>query len=98
MNTEQISIALKQFILEKFPLARKRGIDHDTFLLQSGIVDSLGILELVAFIENEFGITVSDDELMPENFQNIAMMTSFVAGKASSDTLNHETIQAVAKL
>lgn len=98
MNKEQISIALNRFILEKFPLARKRGIDNETFLLQSGIVDSLGILELVAFIENEFGITVSDDELMPENFQNIAMMTSFVAGKASTDSVGSETMQAVAKL
>ena len=98
MNKEQISIALKQFILEKFPLARKRGIDHDTFLLQSGIVDSLGILELVAFIENEFGITVSDDELMPENFQNIAMMTSFVAGKAASDNVSNGMMQVAAKL
>ena len=97
MNKDRITIALKEFILEKFPLARKRGIDHDTFLLQSGIVDSLGILELVAFIENEFGITVSDDELMPENFQNIAMMTSFVAGKASFDAVSNETMQAVAK-
>jgi len=98
MNKEQISIALKEFILEKFPLARKRGIDHDTFLLQSGIVDSLGILELVAFIENEFGITVSDDELMPENFQNIAMMTSFVAGKAASDNVSNGMMQVAAKL
>jgi len=98
MNKEQISIALKEFILEKFPLARKRGIDHDTFLLQSGIVDSLGILELVAFIENEFSITVSDDELMPENFQNIAMMTSFVAGKAASDNVSNGMMQVAAKL
>ena len=95
MNQEQISIALKNFILGKFPLARKRGVDNETFLLQSGIVDSLGILELVAFIESEFTITVSDDELMPENFQNIAMMSSFVAGKATADRLNNGAMEAV---
>ena len=98
MNKEQISIALKGFILEKFPLARKRGIHDETFLLQSGIVDSLGILELVAFIENEFAMPVSDDELTPENFQNIAMMTSFVAGKAASDDVSNRKMEVVTKL
>jgi acyl carrier protein len=95
MNKEQISTALRTFILEKFPLARRRGIDNETFLLQSGIVDSLGILELVAFVENEFAITISDDELMPENFQNISMMTSFIASKAIANRVQNGPVEIV---
>ena len=50
-------------------------------LLENGIVDSLGILELVAFIEQEFGVTITDEELLPENFQTVRCLVSFVKRK-----------------
>lgn len=81
MTQETINNKLRSFILEKFPLARKKGVNDTSILLQSGIVDSLGILELVAFMEQEFAITISDDELLPENFQNLQALTSFVQTK-----------------
>ena len=59
---------IRSFVVEKFPLARKRNIKDSDELLESGIMDSLGILDLVAFIESEFNITVSDEDLSPENF------------------------------
>ena len=82
MTQEIIKTKLRSFIFEKFPLARKKNMNDTSLLLQSGIVDSLGILELVAFIEQEFGITVSDDELLPENFQTLEALTSFVQAKS----------------
>ena len=69
------------FILEKFPLARKHPIASDDNLLENGIIDSLGILDLVSFLEQEFGIVVADDELIPENFQSVARLTGFVEQK-----------------
>lgn len=69
------------FILDKFPLARKRPIAGDDNLLESGIIDSLGILDLVSFLEQEFGVVVADDELIPENFQSVDRLRLFVEQK-----------------
>ncbi len=70
---------LGEFIRARFPLARKLG-DED-MLLGNGVLDSLAVLDVVAFIEKEFRITVSDDELLPENFNSIASMAAFVRTK-----------------
>ena len=77
---------IRNFLLEKFPLARKRGVTLQDNLLESGILDSLGILDLVAFVEQNFGIVLSDDELVPENFQTIERLTAFVQSKAASES------------
>jgi acyl carrier protein len=76
-----VSEQISNFIMEKFPLARKRGLKKDDRLLESGVLDSLGILDMVAFIEREFSISVTDEELIPENFQSVACLTSFVLQK-----------------
>jgi acyl carrier protein len=74
---------LRIFILEKFPLARKRGLKDNDQLLEGGILDSLGMLDLVSFVEQEFAITVSDEDLLPENFQTIERLASFVHDKCA---------------
>ncbi len=76
-----VSERLRGFILEKFPLARKRGLSNDELLLETGIVDSLGVLDLVGFIEQEFSISVADEELTPENFQTIGGLADFIRKK-----------------
>jgi acyl carrier protein len=78
-NTERI----RAFVIEKFPIARKRNVGVSDSLIDSGIVDSLGILDLVSFLEGEFGLQVSDDELLPENFQTIECIATLVKKKAS---------------
>jgi acyl carrier protein len=69
------------FVVDKFPLARKKSIAVEDDLLESGIIDSLGILDLVSFLEQEFGIVVADDELVPDHFQSVAHLTRFVEHK-----------------
>jgi acyl carrier protein len=76
---------IRSFILDSFPLARKRGIRDVDPLLGNGIIDSLGILEVVAFVEQEFGITVADEDLVPESFESIASITRFVSDKLGRD-------------
>jgi acyl carrier protein len=75
---------VRQFILKKFPLARKQDLKNSDALLESGIVDSLGVLDLVNFIEQEFSINVEDEELTPENFQTIDRLAAFVETKAGT--------------
>jgi acyl carrier protein len=80
-TTGSIEQRIHAFLLEKFPLARKAGVGKDTALLERGILDSLGILDVVSFLESEFSLVVSDDELLPENFQSLGTLTAFVLKK-----------------
>jgi acyl carrier protein len=56
-------------------------IDVETSLLDSGLIDSTGIFELVSFLEGEFGIQVADEEIVPENFETVRRIATFVDGK-----------------
>ena len=80
-----ISLAVRRFIGENF-LFRDDGdaITHDASLLDAGIIDSTGVLELVCFLETEFGIEVTDDEMLPENLDSIRAITSYVGRKLGS--------------
>ena len=86
---------ITNFILDKFPGARKRQLAEDTPLLEAGIVDSIGVLEIVAFIEQNFALTVSDDDLLPENFGSIACIARFVDAKLEPAALGEKAEGAV---
>ena len=77
-----ISLAVRRFIGENF-LFRDDGdaITHDASLLDAGIIDSTGVLELVSFLETTFGIEVQDDEMLPENLDSIRAITAYVTRK-----------------
>jgi len=83
MEGNHLHAQVCQFILEKFPLARKQQLKGSDALLESGILDSLGILDLVAFIEQEYSISVADEELVPENFQTLDRLVAFIQSKRS---------------
>ena len=77
-----ISLTVRRFIGENF-LFRDDGdaITHDASLLDAGIIDSTGVLELVSFLETTFGIEVQDDEMLPENLDSIRAITCYVSRK-----------------
>jgi acyl carrier protein len=74
-------VLIRQFVMEN---AQGRGItelgDNDS-LIESGIVDSLGIFRLVSFLEETFGVKVGDDEIVNENFQTINDIERFLGTK-----------------
>lgn len=84
MTGNDHSQKIREHILEKFPLAKKRNIQLQDSLLETGVLDSLGILDLVHYLEAEFGFTVSDEELSPDNFESIAAINQFVQTKTST--------------
>ena len=59
----------------------RKSLDPDEDLLERGIIDSLGIMKLITFIEETFGIKVNDEEIVPENFQNLNSMVRFIEQK-----------------
>src|SRR5262245_36228406 len=72
---------IHRILMQLFPAARAARLgDHDD-LLESGILDSVGILDLVAHLETTFGIAVTDDDLVPENFRSVASLAAFVQAK-----------------
>lgn len=76
-----LSDQLKAFVVQKFPLARNRRIGIDDPLVESGIVDSLGVLTLIGFIEAEFQVQIADDDLLPDNFRTIRSLSKLVLTK-----------------
>jgi len=79
--TSDLAASVREFILKRFPLARKNQVKNSDHLLESGMLDSQGVLEVVAFIEQEFSISVADDDLVPQNFQTIDRIAAFVQSK-----------------
>jgi acyl carrier protein len=75
---------IREFILKQFPIARKNGIKPGEKWLESGMIDSLGILDVVNFLEAEFSLQVSDEELLPENFKSLEAVADFVRKKSES--------------
>jgi len=82
-NTNGVESRIRFFILKKFPTTRKRALKDCDPLLESGIIDSLGVLDVVRFLEEAFMIKVEDEELTPDNFGSVQLLTSFVQRKKS---------------
>jgi acyl carrier protein len=73
---------IKNYISENI-LFSSKGFPYsdDTSFLDNGIIDSMNVLELVAFIEENFGITVEDSDLTPDNFDSIDRMADYIQQK-----------------
>ena len=74
--------SIEGFMVEELAAAEAgAGIDHDEDLLAAELIDSLGIQELVKFLERTYAIQVQDDDLVAENFQTINAIAGFVEAK-----------------
>lgn len=73
---------IRDFIVENFLFGDGDPLSSDTLsLLDEGIIDSVGVMELVAFLEKDFGLSISDDELIPENLDSIQNLAGFITRK-----------------
>ncbi|NTV50335.1 MAG: acyl carrier protein [Geobacteraceae bacterium] len=74
---------IKAFIIENFLFnAEGSSLGDDESFLENGIIDSTGILEVVAWIEETFGIRVPDSDLLPENFDTVQRLTTYLQRNA----------------
>ena len=77
-----IEQTIRAFIIDTFLFGESNNEVTDTdSLLEKGIIDSTGVLELVGFIEETYGIKVKDEELIPENLDSIANVADFIRRK-----------------
>ena len=73
---------IRDFILESVLAGSSSiGVADDDSFMDKGLIDSTGILELVAFIQDEFKIDVRDEELIPDNFDSVAKLSSYISRK-----------------
>ena len=76
---------LKRFIIDEIATELDlNDLDESQSLLETGILDSLGILKLVAFIEAEFLVKIEDEELIPENFETLSEISRMISNKNAS--------------
>ena len=81
-NENEIKNIVNQFIIKNFLFSdQKENIDENLSLYEKGIIDSTGVLEIVDFLEETFGIEIEDDELVPDNLDSIKKMSKFVQRK-----------------
>jgi acyl carrier protein len=72
---------VRQFITTNFYVPDAAALEDSTSFLDKGIIDSTGVLEVVSFIEQEFGVTVEDAEMVPENLDSIGNIVAYVDRK-----------------
>ncbi len=72
---------IRKFIGESFILEENDHLGDEDSLLEKGIIDSTGVLELVAFLEESYHFKIKDEELVPENLDSIKNISNFVKGK-----------------
>ena len=77
-SKDAIADKLRSFVSKRFPLAARGSLNDDDPLLQSGIIDSLGLLQVVEFIETEFDMLVSDEDMVSEIFGSIGALARYV--------------------
>lgn len=75
---------LRQFLADNFILDDDgAGLGADESLTESGVLDSMGVLELITFIEEHFGFSVPDEDTLPENLDSVARLVAYVDRRLS---------------
>ena len=73
---------IRQFVIDNFLFGQSdRQLGNSDSFLESGIIDSTGVLELIAFIESKYEVSIADEELVPANLDSIDRVSGFVERK-----------------
>lgn len=79
VRNEALKEHIRRYILDNFLFSSDESeLNNDASLLDLGIIDSTGVLELALFLEKRFAVKVQDDELLPENFDSVDNLVRFV--------------------
>jgi acyl carrier protein len=81
---DSMKAKLRKFIESNFYVPEGEALPDDGSLLDRGVVDSTGVLELIGFLQDEFGIEVADSEMLPDNLDSIAKLEAYVTRKLAA--------------
>jgi acyl carrier protein len=80
MQTTEIEREVRTFLVNNYLFGRSEALGGNDSLLDN-VIDSTGVLELVVFIQDTFGVTVEDDEVVPDNIESVAKIVAYVERK-----------------
>ncbi len=80
----QLEERIKSYIAKEILFDESASLDRSASLLESGTIDSTGVMDLVLFLEKEFGIKVADEDLVPDNLDTIERISRYVSGKLAA--------------
>jgi acyl carrier protein len=86
MTQQQVQESVLAFLRSEILYDQNRAIGEDESFLQSGILDSTGILELIAFLEGKYGVKFLDTDLVADNFDSLKRVSKFMVDKTSNST------------
>ena len=82
MDEKEIIISIRNYILDNFLyFEEEMKLDNDDSFLEANLIDSTGIIELVTFVEEQYHITVKDNEITRENFDSINKIKNYIINK-----------------
>ncbi len=82
LTREEIGQIVHDYIIENFLFDATKKLGDDESFLGSGVIDSTGVMELITFLGERFGINFQDDELVADNFDSVARVSSFIYRKS----------------
>lgn len=80
-ETSEIRQAVRQFVVDNFLFGQDGDLEDGTSFMDQGIIDSTGILELVAFVEKTWDVKVEDEDLVPDNMDSLDNICAFIQSK-----------------
>ncbi len=84
MASEELVGRVRAYVLANFPVADPGAVTNDASLMELGIVDSTGLLEVFEWLRDEFSIEVLDAEMLPDNFDAVVRIADYIERKQSA--------------
>ena len=81
---------IRQYIVDSILFGDAGGLDDTVSFQQSGVLDSVGFLEVITFVEKQFGIQIVDGDLVPENFDTVSRIADFIHDKLNAKAGSEE--------
>jgi len=78
---------IRDYIVENILFGDRQKLEADTLFQENGVLDSIGFLEIITFVEGKFGIEIADNEVVPENLGSLQRISNFVEKKLREKTV-----------
>ena len=78
---QQITQEVRQFVVDNFVFENNRHLADDDSFLETGLIDSMGILTLIEFVKDKYAIAIEDEDVVPENWDSVRRIATFVGDR-----------------
>ncbi len=86
IDTATIDQDVRQFLADNFILDDGgTGLGADDSLTQAGVLDSMGVLELIMFVEERFGVSIPDEDTLPENLDSVSRIVNYIGRRLAAE-------------